>query len=146
MASSKLSALFIFFLMVNIVGYILMAGAVDDGLAAGNPYVSANSLLTTFYSSATVDGETVYVLDNSSALFSNVPQETPSSFIQEGISFVDRIFIMFGFIKVLLGVVLFPIALISFLGLPWQLSMLLFPPLATLYLFGLIDLISGGSS
>ena len=146
MSSSKLSAIFIFFLMVNIIGYILMTSAIDEGLADNNPYIAANSMLTTFYSSAVSDNQTIYILDNNSALFTSVPQETPSSFIQENISFVDRIFILFGFLKTILGVVLFPMALISFLGLPWQLSMMFFPPLVTLYIFGIIDLITGGSS
>ncbi|MBR9702740.1 hypothetical protein GOV10_01770 [Candidatus Woesearchaeota archaeon] len=146
MSSSKLSAIFIFFLVVNIIGYILMTSAVDEGLADNNPYIADNSMLKTFYSSSVSDNQTIYILDNNSALFVAVPQETPSSFIQENISFVDRIFILFGFLKTILGVVLFPIALISFLGLPWQLSMMFFPPLITLYIFGIIDLITGGNS
>lgn len=143
----KISAVFILLLMIDIVGYILMTSAVDEGLAAGNPYITQNSLLTTFYSQTTLgSGEVVYVLDNESALYTNVPQETPSSLIQEGISFVDRIFILFGWVKALLGVILFPIALISFMGLAWQLSMLFFLPLMGLYIIGFIDLLSGGNN
>jgi len=146
MASSKLSAIFIFFLVVNIIGYILMTSAVEEGLADSNPFIADNAMLTTFYSNSTSGGHTIYMLDNNSELLRNVPTETPSSFIQENVSFVDRIFILFGFLKVILGVVLFPIAMISFLGLPWQLSMMFFPPLTTLYIFGIIDLLTGGNS
>lgn len=143
----KVSGIFILLLMINIIGYILMSGMVDEGVAEGNPYVTSNTLLVKFYTPvADGSGETVYVLDNRSGLYTNVPQNTPSSLIQEGISFVDRIFILFGFIQVILGVILFPIALISFMGLPWQLSMMFFPPLMALYILGIIDLVSGGDS
>lgn len=142
----KISTIFVFLLMINIVGYILMSGMVEEGLAEGNPYVTTNTLLTKFYTPVNQSGNVVYVLNNESGLYGNVPQETPSSLIQEGISFVDRIFILFGFVKTILGVILFPIALLSFMGLPWQLSMLVFPPLMALYILGIIDLLSGGDS
>lgn len=143
----KISSIFVLLLMINIVGYVLMTAMVEEGVAAGNPYVADNSLLVKFYTPATTDlNQTIYVLDNGSTLYQNVPQETPTSLIQQGISFVDRIFILFGFVQVILGVLLFPIALISFMGLPWQLAMIFFTPLTILYILGLIDLFSGGSS
>jgi len=143
----KLSSVFILLLMINIVGFILMGGMIEEGLASGNPYITENSLLVKLYSPAnTDDGGTTYILNNESALYSNVPQQTPSSFLQEGLSFVDRIFILFGFVQTILGVLLFPIALISFLGIPSQLATLLFPPLVALYILGIIDLFSGGNS
>jgi hypothetical protein len=87
-----------------------------------------------------------YVVGEDSPLYMSIPQSTPSSFIQQGISFVDRVFALFGFIQVLVGVLLFPAALLSFMGLPWQILTLLIPALTGLYVFGLIDIISGGDS
>ena len=144
----KLSGIFIFLLMVNIIGYILMSGMVEAGIADDNMYVSDNSMLTTLYSPATTGvNDTVYILDNeTSALILGVPTSTPTSLIQQGLTFVDRIFVLFDFVRVMLGVLLFPIALISFMGIPWQLSMMLFPALTALYALGMIDLLSGGSS
>jgi len=143
----KISSIFVLLLMINIVGYVLMNGMVEEGLADGNPYVTSNSLLVKFYTPvADGDGNTVYLVNNESGLYEKVPQNTPSSLIQEGLTFVDRIFILFGFIQTILGVILFPIALISFMGLPWQMSMLFFPPLMALYILGIIDLLSGGDS
>lgn len=143
----KLSGIFVFLLMINVVGYILMSGMVEEGVAEGNPYVTDNSLLVKFYTPvADGSGNIVYLLNNQSGLYGQVPQNTPSSLIQEGVTFVDRIFILFGFIQTLLGVILFPIALISFMGLPWQMSMMFFPSLMALYILGIIDLLSGGES
>lgn len=143
----KLSSIFVFMLMINIVGYIMLSGMVEEGVASGNSYLTENTLLVKFYTPVLDgDGQTVYMLSNQSALYTNVPQNTPSSLIEEGITFVDRIFVLFGFIQAILGTILFPIALISFMGLPWQMSMLFFLPLMSLYILGIIDLLSGGNS
>lgn len=143
----KISTIFIFLLMINIVGYILMTAMVEEGLAVGNPYVTNNTLLVKFYSPQVLgEGDTIYVLTNDSDLVVGLPQGTPESFIQEGITFVDRIFILFGFLRTIIGVILFPVALITFMGLPWQLAMLFFTPLMGLYILGIIDLLSGGNS
>lgn len=143
----KLSSVFVFLLMINIVGFILMSAQVELGLAANNPYISENSLLTTFYSPVEDgDGNTQYVVGNGSALYGAIPQEPPESFFDSVGQFIDRIMVMFGFVRVMLGVALFPIALISFMGLPWQLSMLIFPPLMALYMIGFMDLFGGGDN
>jgi len=39
----KLSSVFILLLMINIVGFILMGGMIEEGLASGNPYITENS-------------------------------------------------------------------------------------------------------
>lgn len=142
----KISSIFVLLLMFNIVGYILMGAMIAEGMATGNAYAGPNSLLESFYTPLNQSGNAIYVLSNESALFENVPQQTPSSFIQQGISFVDRIFILFGFVQTILGVILFPIALLSFMGLPWEMTMLIFGPLMGLYILGIIDLLSGGDS
>lgn len=144
----KMSASFIWLLSINIIGFILMTAMVEDGLATGNSFEADNSLLTTFFTPS-VDlesNDTFYILDNTSALFGSIPQQPPESFIENFGQFIDRIFILFDFVRILLGVVLFPILLISFLGLPWQLSMMFFPPLIAMYLFGFMDLFSGGDN
>lgn len=146
----KASALAITLLMINIVGFLLMDAAVQEGYAAGNPYITQNSLLTTLYSAKTDisagANQTIYELNNESALAQGVPSTLPQTYIQNLGQFIDRIFVIFGFFRTLIGIAFFPAALVSYLGLPWQLSMLLFPPIALLYLMGLIDILSGGDS
>lgn len=143
----KLSATFTLLLMINVVGYILMYGVISEGLASTNMYSGEDSLLLSLYTPKVLsDNSTIFVLDNESNLYQAVPQQTPSSLIQEGVTFVDRIFVIFGFVQIIIGVLFFPVALVSFMGLPWELSMLLFAPLTLLYVLGLIDLLTGGQS
>lgn len=143
----KLSTIALTFLFLNIIGYLLMSAAIEDGFATSNPFLGENTMLARLYTPYTDgDGNTVYLIGNSSTLYGDVPTETPSSLIQQGISFVDRIFVIFGFIKTMLAMLVFPIALVTFIGLPYQLSMLLLAPLTLLYIVGFFDLISGGDN
>lgn len=147
----KISGIFVFLLMINIIGYVLTAGAIQDGVAfsACGTFDDDSTLLKKFYSSKVLveDNSTVYFLENESVLAGAVPQNTPDSFTTEGISFVDRIFILFGFVQIIFSVILFPLYFMSFtMCFPPIISMLLFLPLMALYLLGLIDLLSGGSS
>lgn len=149
--AGKISVIFVTLLMINIVGYLLMNSMVAEGIAEANPYVTENTLLVKFFSPVEVAAagggtNTIYMMDNNSALFGSVPLEPPESFLSGVGDFIDRIFVLFGFLRTILGVVLFPVALVSFMGLPWQLAMLFFPPLMVLYILGLIDLFSGGDS
>lgn len=140
----KVSSIIIALLMVNIIGFLLMSEYVPN---SENVYIQENSLLQKLYTPMEDgDGNTLFVVGEGSELYGSVPQEPPESFIENVGQFIDRIFILFDFIRVILGVLVFPIALISFLGIPWQLSMLLFPPLTLLYVLGLIDIFSGGNS
>jgi len=148
---AKLSSNFMFLLTINIIGFILMSAIVDEGLATDNNYAQENSLLEKFMTPKTVldtDGvnRSTYVLDNSSNMFIAIPQQPPESFIENFGQFIDRIFIMFDFVRIMLGVLLFPILLMSFMGLPWQLSLMFFPPLIAMYMFGFMDLFSGGDN
>jgi len=143
----KLSTAFILMLGINIIGHILLSGAVADGLASGNPYISSNSLLVSLYA-PTEDGsgDSVYLATSGSALGGSVPTDPPDEFSSGDASFIDRVLIVFSFIGALLTALAFPVALVSFMGLPWELSLLLFAPLGTLYIMGFIDLFSGGQS
>lgn len=143
----KLSSILLTFLMMNIIGYLLMAAAMEEGFAAGNPYVGSQTILGTLYTPYTdAGGNTVYLAGNSSAMFGSVPQQPPTSFIQNVGQFIDRIFVIFDFIRVMLAVLLFPIAMITFMGLPYQITMLFIAPLTALYIIGFFDLISGGDN
>lgn len=143
----KLSTIAITLLMMNIIGYLLMNAAIDDGFATGNPYLGSNSILVKIYTPyQDANNNTVYLIGNSSDIYQSVPTQTPTSLIQQGISFVDRIFVIFTFIKIILGILVFPIALITYMGLPYQLTMLFIAPLTLLYIIGFFDLISGGNN
>lgn len=145
----KLSSIAILILMINIIGYLLMAASIEEGFASTNPFGSSETFLGRLYSPTVYQNQTVYFLNNSGGpgtLVGSIPTETPSSLIQQGISFVDRIFVIFSFVKTMLGVLVFPIALFVYLGLPYQLAMLLIPPLTLLYVIGFFDLFSGGSN
>lgn len=143
----KLSTAFILMLSINIIGHIFMSGAVVDGLAEGNPYIASNSLLVSLYAPTTDgDGDVVYLASSGSALGGSVPSDPPDEFSSGSASFIDRVLIVFSFIGALLTALAFPVALVSFMGLPWELSLLLFAPLGTFYVLGFIDLFSGGTS
>lgn len=143
----KMSSIFLVFLMMNIIGYLLVSAQIEEGYAAGNPYFGPQTILGTLYSPYQDQGNnTVYLAGNSSELFGSVPQNPPLSFVQNLGQFIDRIFVIFAFIRVALAVMLFPIALITFMGLPYQISLLLITPLSGLYIFGFFDLISGGDN
>lgn len=146
----KISSIFIFLLMVNVIGYILLAdyastnqwaGSVSQQLIRGD-----NPLLSLYSQSTDVNGNLQLNVDNTSGLFQSVPTTPPTNFVQGTAVFIDRIFILFGFVRAILGVALFPVTLLSILALPWQLSLLLAVPLSALYILGLIDLFSGGNS
>jgi len=143
----KLSSILMVFVFVNVIGYLLMSAAIEEGFATSNPYVGDDTILGQLYTPyASGDGGTVYLIGNNSAAYGSVPTGTPGSFIQQGVTFIDRIFVIFDFIKTLLAVLLFPVALVTFMGLPYQLSMLIMAPLTLLYIIGFFDLISGGSN
>lgn len=145
--AGKLSSILITLLMINVIGYLLMGVAIAENYASKNPYISSNSMLATLYTPyQDMNNDTVYLIGNSSSIYGEVPTQTPSSLIQQGISFVDRIFVIFGFIKTILAVLVFPIALLNFMGMPYQLSMLFMTPLTLLYIIGFFDLISGGDN
>jgi hypothetical protein len=140
----KISAVAMILLMVNIVGYIVFADFVPN---SQNPYITNNVMLTTLYSPVqSPDGGTVYLPGNSSAITQTIPTTLPERFIANAATFIDRIFVVFDFVRLMLAVLAFPIALVSFMGLPWQMSMLLFPPLTLLYIIGFIDLFGGGDN
>lgn len=146
----KLSYITIFLLMVNIIGFIYLT----DASVESNPYVSSNSVLSRLYtppegSAAPAPGEvtTTYTLGESSSIAGSIPTEPPDNFIESTAQFIDRIFILFDFVRVILAFLFVPAALFSFaLALPWELTMLLGLPIATLYVIGIIDVYGGGDS
>lgn len=143
----KLSGAFIVMLSINIIGHIILSGAVADGLAAGDPYLSDNSLLVSLY--APVDdgvGGTVFLASEGSVLGGSVPSNPPDEFSSGSATFIDRVLVVFSFIGALLAALAFPVALVSFMGLPSDLALLLFAPLTTIYILGFVDLFSGGNS
>lgn len=143
----KLSGAFILMLSINIIGHILLSNAVVDGLASGNPYIESNTLLVSLYAPTNDgSGDSVYLATSGSTLGGSVPADPPDEFSTGSASFIDRILVVFSFIGALLTALAFPVALISFMGLPWELSLLLFAPLGTIYIMGFIDLFSGGNS
>lgn len=145
--AGKLSSILITLLMINIIGYLLMGVAIAENFAVSNPYSGSNTILGTLYTPyQDMNNETVYLIGNNSGIYDDVPTQTPSSLIQQGISFVDRIFVIFAFIKTILAILVFPIALLDFMGLPYQLSILFLTPLTLLYIIGFFDLISGGDN
>lgn len=142
--SGKISGILILLLMINIIGYIEFTDFVSD---SQNPYITNNLLITTLFDPyISPDGGTVYLPGEDSALGASIPRTPSESFIEAVGGFIDRIFALFEFIRTMVAVLSMPIVLISFLGLPWQLAMLLFPPLATLYAIGFIDLLGGGDN
>jgi len=145
----KLSSIFLTFLMMNIIGYLLMATAIEEGFATpgSNVYANSQTLLGTLYSPYTdASGNTVYLAGNNSELFGSVPQNPPQNFITSVGQFIDRIFVIFDFVRIMLAVLLFPIALITFMGIPYQITLLFITPLTALYIIGFFDLISGGDN
>jgi hypothetical protein len=135
--------------MINIIGYLLMAAAIEEGFSTSNPFGSSETFLGRLYTPTTYGDNTIFVLNatgGQGTVVGSVPTETPTSLIQAGISFVDRIFVMFGFIKTILAVLVFPVALFTYLGLPYQIAMLFIAPLTFLYIIGLFDLLSGGNN
>ena len=143
----KISSVLIVFMMVNTIGYILMASAIEDGFAVTNPYLGEGNLLTMLYSPTSgPDGQIIYAIGNNSEVYSSIPQSPPAYFLQQVGVFIDRIFVVFDFIRIMFAVLLFPVALITFMGLPWQLTQIFLVPLSLIYLIGFIDLISGGSN
>lgn len=155
----KLSSILTVFMFINIIGYLLMAAAIEEGFRseeALGDFSGSQSFLGSLYTPVSYTDETgqhtIFVprgtpgVTDNSTIVGSIPQQTPSSLIQAGISFVDRIFVVFGFIRVVLGVLLFPVALATYIGLPYQIAMLFIVPLLILYLIGFMDLISGGNN
>lgn len=146
----KASTLAITLLMINIVGYLLMSAAIEGGYAAGNNFAGQNSLLATLYTPETASNDpgnhTIYVLGVNSTLAQGIPQTLPQTYIQNIGQYIDRIFVIFGFFRTIIGIAFFPAALMDYMGLPWQLNMLIFTPIVLLYIMGLIDILSGGDS
>lgn len=147
----KLSSTFTILLMFNIIGFILMSAALEEGFAASNPFVDQDSLLVSLYSPVSfTDSQgthTVYFSGNNSQLYGAIPQQPPTSFIENVGQFIDRIFVLFAPLRILIGILVFPIALITYLGIiPWQISQLVLVPLFTIYLLGFLDLLSGGDN
>lgn len=146
----KTSSIFILLLMVNVIGYVLLTDYVDAyPLTAGesiHTLVNNNALLALYGTEKMDLNVTTYEVKNDSLIYTSVPTVPDESFFSTVGSFIDRIFILFGFIRTFLAIALFPITMISLLGLPWQLSMLLGIPLATLYIFGIIDIFSSSGT
>jgi uncharacterized membrane protein len=146
----KISGLLIFMLMVNLLGYVLLSDYVDAYPATAGESkaaLTANNPLLGLYGERTLpDGNKTYDLTENSSLYSQTPTTPPENFLSGVAVFIDRIFIMFDWIRAIIGVALFPVAMLAMLGLPWQLSMLLGVPLATLYILGIIDLFSSSGT
>lgn len=147
----KLSSVFTILLMFNIIGFLLMSAAIEEGFSTSNNFIDRDSLLVQLYSPVTftdASGEhTVYFSGNSSTLYNAVPQQPTTSFIENVGQFIDRIFVLFAPLRILIGILVFPVALIAYMGiLPWQLSQLVLVPLFSLYILGFLDLLSGGDN
>lgn len=154
----KISSILIIFVFINIIGYLLMSAALEDGFGTQGQLAQFNSsqtFLGTIYAplsyTDSTGTHTTFVLagtpgGNDNTIVGSVPTQTPEGFIQQNITFVDRIFAMFAFIRVIIGILLFPIALSAYIGLPYQLTMLFIAPLTLLYIVGFFDLLSGGSN
>jgi hypothetical protein len=145
----KLSTIMIFLLMINIVGYIVLTQAGD----ANNPYITGNSILKTLYTAPANVTPTsgavspTFALDSSTGLSESVPTEGTDSFFSSATNFIDRILVVFKFIRVIFAFLFVPAVLFGYgLALPWEATLLLGVPLATLYIVGIIDLIGGGDS
>lgn len=146
----KISGLLIFMLMVNLIGYVVLTDYVDAypetaGLSK-TALVTNNPLLGLYGTHTTVDGNLTYDMTNSSSLYAKTPTTPPQNFVSGIAVFIDRIFIMFDWIRAIIAIALFPVTMLTMIGLPWQLSMLLGVPLATLYILGIIDLFSSAGT
>lgn len=156
----KISSIFILLLVINIIGYILLSDYVDAyPITAGeyNGELLKDNPMLSLYGTAQREGNTTYELTSNSSMYVNACGSgnsgingtncaPPSGFLTGAFTFIDRIFILFGWIRAVIAIALFPVALLSLLGLPWQLTMLLGVPLATLYIFGIIDLFSSSGT
>lgn len=143
----KLSGAFMLMLAINIIGHILLSNAVVDGLAEGNPYIASNSLLVSLYApTEDANGNSVYLASSGSVLGGSVPDDPPDEFSSGSATFIDRILIVFSFVGALLAALAFPVALVSFMGIPTELALLVFAPLTTIYILGFVDLFSGGNT
>lgn len=145
----KLSHLLMFLLMINIVGYIVLTQAGQDTTS----FVGEDALLSKLYTPpvnmtpASGTQAATFTLTNSTGLAQSVPVEAPDSFFENVGSFIDRIFALFDFVRIALAFLFVPAALFGYtLALPWELTLLLGVPIATLYVIGLIDLLGGGDS
>lgn len=145
----KLSSVMMFLLMVNIIGYIVLASAGQDT----SSFVGQDALLSKLYTPPAdlhpVSGSqsATFTLGDSTGLAGSVPQEAPDTFFSATGQFLDRIFALFSFIRVVIAFLFVPAALFGYgLALPWEITLLLGVPLATLYVVGLIDLVGGGDS
>lgn len=147
----KLSGVAMILLMFNIIGYLLVSVQVAMGYATSNPFLSQETIIGRLYvPTQDINNQTVYLISGTSTVYTDptngLPQTTPPSLVQQGITFIDRIFVIFAPLRMLLGILVFPVAFVGYLGLPYALTMLLIAPLTLLYFFGFIDLITGGSN
>lgn len=146
----KVSSILILLLMINLIGYILLVDYVDaypTAQTSKEQLLQDNPLLGLYTSRTDTSGNTTYDITSNSSIYGGTTFTTPPDSYLSGVAtFIDRIFIMFGWIRAVIGIAAFPVTLLSILGLPWQLSMLLGVPLATLYILGIIDIFSSSGT
>lgn len=147
----KTAGLLIVMLMINLIGYIALTDYVDAYPADKvenkmNSLMNNNPLMRLYGSSTLPDGNVTYDLTSNSTLYAGIPTGPPEGYLSGAFTFIDRIFILFDWVRAIVAIGLFPVTLLSLIGLPWQLAMLLGIPLATLYVLGIIDIFSGGGT
>ena len=151
----KLSTVTIILLMINIIGTLLVTAQNDMGYQVENPFIGTDTILGRLYSSQTYTDangveQRTYVISGTSSPYTDasngLPTSTPTSLLQQGVTFIDRIFVIFAPLRLLVGILVFPVAVLGYLGLYMPIALLFLAPLTLLYFFGFIDLISGGNN
>lgn len=144
----KLSHLTMILLFISIVGFIYFT----DAAVEQNPFITENAVLAKLYTPSSANLTLIpgapmstYRVGEDSLLAQSIPTEPPDNFIESAAQFIDRIFVLFAFIRVMLAFLFVPAALFSTaLALPWELTLLLGVPISTLYVIAIIDLFGGG--
>ena len=141
----KLGVALLFILMIDVVGFLAFTAAAEEGVGIGSGWAGNNTMLQMFYTPTTdASNHTIYMIQNDSVFYQSVPVE-PGEGFSTG-SFIDRIFVLFKFLRFILVGLLVPVQLVMLLGIPYQLTMLLIVPLCLFYVLGIIDIVSGGNS
>lgn len=150
---AKLASVFILLLCVNIIGYVLLSDFVGSENMSANGNFSTmradllnNPLMRLYDTAEDPSGNAIVGVGQNSSIFVTVPTAPSEGFFSGVFTFIDRILVLFGWVRAILGIALFPVTLLSMLLIPWQLSLLLAVPLATVYIMGIIDLFSGGGT
>lgn len=143
----KLSMIVVLLLMMNTVGFLVLAAHAEEKAAEGvlvdNPYNSTVLPLLRFYS---VEAGQSASIDQNGTLYQSIPTQASDDILSGFLDFVDRILSIFPFIRGIIEFMLVPSTIFTIMGLPWQIASLLAVAFTILIVFGLIDLFTGGNS